>query len=330
MGVFSKYFGGQIYVLFVGPLKPLLWTSGDVSSRFQSQSRQSYLHFVEAYIQYIFAEIHLWCDTCQPLGDQHGNQAIFFHVRVSRHWWGCKGLWFLCSFQRGNVYIADYSVLHGMNSMNQDTEHNNHIAAPMCLFLVQKSGNMRPIAIQLCQEVGSAIWTPEDGSEDWLLAKLFVRHADFLHQFVVHMLYCHLAMEPFVVATMRQLPQAHPVYKLLKPHFRLLFSFQDDPLNSFTHFLLHLQEGPFHFFQLHRQSFAGISFQVTFLSSRMYFVREVAWTNGQHSDSTDSGRLQRDFTKSSVWMTLILRNFFPSVDWKIQGYCLVSVSATTV
>ena len=109
--------------------------------------------------------------------------------------------------------------------MSQDTEHNTHTAAPMCLFLVQKSGNMKPIAIQLSQEVGSVIWTPGDGSEDWLLAKLFVRHADFLHQFVAHMLYCHLAMEPFVVATMRQLPQAHPVYKLLKPHFRLLFLF---------------------------------------------------------------------------------------------------------
>ena len=140
----------------------------------------------------------------------------------------------LCLFQRGNVYIADYSVLHGMNSMNQDTEHNNHTAAPMCLFLVQKSGNMKPIAIQLSQEVGSAIWTPVDGSEDWLLAKLFVRHADFLHQFVAHMLYCHLAMEPFVLATMRQLPQAHPVYKLLKPHFRLLFSFQIPCVHSRT------------------------------------------------------------------------------------------------
>ena len=121
-------------------------------------------------------------------------------------------------FKHGNVYIADYSVLDNINpSIN--TEHNN-TAAPLCLFLVQKSGDLLPIAIQLSQDAGSAIWTPRDGPEDWLLAKLFVRCADFLHQFTSHMLYCHLVVEPFVVATMRQLSQAHPVYKLLKPHFR--------------------------------------------------------------------------------------------------------------
>ena len=122
-------------------------------------------------------------------------------------------------FQHGNVYIADYSALDNLDSANQDIEHNN-TAAPMCLFLVQKSGEMSPIAIQLSQEAGSPIWTPRDGAEDWLVAKLFVRSADFLHQFTSHMLYCHLVIEPFTIATMRQLSQAHPVYKLLKPHFR--------------------------------------------------------------------------------------------------------------
>ena len=39
---------------------------------------------------YTFTEIHLWCDTCQPLCGQHGNWAIFFHIPVSRHWWDSK------------------------------------------------------------------------------------------------------------------------------------------------------------------------------------------------------------------------------------------------
>ena len=51
-------------VLFVGPLIPLFWTSGDVSYGFQSQSGQPYL---------CLAEIHLWCDTCQPPDGQHGS-----------------------------------------------------------------------------------------------------------------------------------------------------------------------------------------------------------------------------------------------------------------
>ena len=40
-------------LIFVGPLIPLFWTSGDVSSGFQSQSEQPYLHLVEAYMLHI-------------------------------------------------------------------------------------------------------------------------------------------------------------------------------------------------------------------------------------------------------------------------------------
>ena len=36
-----------------------------------------YSSLVEAYVLcYTFPEIHLWCDTCRPLGSQHGSQAI--------------------------------------------------------------------------------------------------------------------------------------------------------------------------------------------------------------------------------------------------------------
>ena len=36
-----------------------------------------YSSLVEAYVLlYMFPEIHLWCDTCQPLGGQHGSRAV--------------------------------------------------------------------------------------------------------------------------------------------------------------------------------------------------------------------------------------------------------------
>ena len=36
-----------------------------------------YSSLAEMYVlHYTFPEIHLWCDTCQPLGSQHGSQAI--------------------------------------------------------------------------------------------------------------------------------------------------------------------------------------------------------------------------------------------------------------
>ena len=74
---------------FLGPLIPLLWTFGDVSSGFQSQSGQPYSYLVEV-ICYTFPKIHLWYKTCQPLDGQHGSQAILLHVPATRHWWGPK------------------------------------------------------------------------------------------------------------------------------------------------------------------------------------------------------------------------------------------------
>ena len=35
-------------------------------------------------------EITLWCNTWQPLGGHHGNQAVRFHIPVSRYWWGSQ------------------------------------------------------------------------------------------------------------------------------------------------------------------------------------------------------------------------------------------------
>ena len=40
------------------------------------------------------------------------------------------------------------------------------------------------------------------------------------HQIVTHYLSCHAVMEAYGVATMRNLPDPHPIYKTLIPHFR--------------------------------------------------------------------------------------------------------------
>jgi linoleate 9S-lipoxygenase len=40
------------------------------------------------------------------------------------------------------------------------------------------------------------------------------------HQLISHWLNTHAVMEPFVIATNRQLSVTHPVHKLLLPHYR--------------------------------------------------------------------------------------------------------------
>ena len=76
---FLKQKNWRTFVLFV--------TSGDVSSGFQSGSL---IHTLWRRICYTFPQIHLWCDTCQPLSGHHGSQAVLFHVPASRHWFDWK------------------------------------------------------------------------------------------------------------------------------------------------------------------------------------------------------------------------------------------------
>ncbi|XP_015718532.1 hydroperoxide isomerase ALOXE3-like [Coturnix japonica] len=124
--------------------------------------------------------------------------------------------------KEGHIFIVDYELLQGIPA---GTIHGRqqYVAAPLCLLHQDASGHLRPIAIQLSQMPGpsSPIFLPSDDEWDWLLAKTWVRNADFYsHQVITHLLRTHLFGEVFAVATLRQLPTCHPLFKLLIPHFR--------------------------------------------------------------------------------------------------------------
>ncbi|CAO2172364.1 unnamed protein product [Urochloa humidicola] len=109
----------------------------------------------------------------------------------------------------------------------------NFIYAARTLLFLRSNGTLAPVAIELSlpelrggiTAAKSTVYTPTSstGAEAWVwhLAKAYANVNDYCwHQLISHWLNTHAVMEPFVIATNRQLSVTHPVYKLLLPHYR--------------------------------------------------------------------------------------------------------------
>ncbi|XP_016402321.1 arachidonate 5-lipoxygenase-like, partial [Sinocyclocheilus rhinocerous] len=120
--------------------------------------------------------------------------------------------------QAGNIYIADYAVLEGVQANATDPDTQQYLAAPFCLLYKNSQNEIIPIAIQLSRQttagVGNTVFLPSDNQYDWMLAKMWVKCSDFnVHQLETHLLRTHLTSEVFAIAMYRQLSAVHPIYK---------------------------------------------------------------------------------------------------------------------
>ncbi|CAK9168023.1 unnamed protein product [Ilex paraguariensis] len=159
----------------------------------------------------------------------HGNQTSSIteeHIKNS-----LEGLTIDEAIQKNRIFILNHHdtlmpYLSRINSTSTKTY------ATRTLLFLKKDGTLKPLAIELslphpdgdqCGAV-SRVYTPaEHGTEStiWQLAKAYVAVNDSgYHQLNCHWLNTHAVIEPFVIATNRQLSILHPIYKLLHPHFR--------------------------------------------------------------------------------------------------------------
>uniref|UniRef100_A0A2K6V519 Arachidonate 15-lipoxygenase type B n=1 Tax=Saimiri boliviensis boliviensis TaxID=39432 RepID=A0A2K6V519_SAIBB len=118
--------------------------------------------------------------------------------------------------EKGSLFLVDHGILSNIHT-NVINGRPQFSAAPMTLLYQRPGGGpLLPLAIQLSQIPGpnSPIFLPSDDKWDWLPAKTWVRNAEFAyHEALTHLLHSHLLSEVFTLATLRQLPHCHPLFK---------------------------------------------------------------------------------------------------------------------
>jgi arachidonate 15-lipoxygenase len=129
----------------------------------------------------------------------------------------------------GRLFLLDYYEFDGAQQ-GSFPHGRKYLYAPLALFVSAIGGGpFLPVAIQCSQTPGSSnpIFTPADGNA-WLLAKTIVDIADGnYHEAGTHLGRTHLIMEPFVLASARNLAWRHPIVQLLAPHFEGTLAIND-------------------------------------------------------------------------------------------------------
>ena len=120
---------------------------------------------------------------------------------------------------QGRLYLLNYAELV---EIEVATGADKYLYVPLALFTVPPDrGSLVPVAIQCGQDPERfPIFTRASPEWSWQMAKTAVQVAEGnYHELFVHLARTHLMIEPFVVATHRELSARHPINILLAPHF---------------------------------------------------------------------------------------------------------------
>ncbi|XP_037443339.1 linoleate 9S-lipoxygenase 2-like [Triticum dicoccoides] len=157
----------------------------------------------------------------------HTSTITEAHIGLS-----LEGLTVQQAVASNRLYILDHHDHMMPYLVRLNNLDDTFLYATRTLLFLKGDGTLAPVAIELSTPLlegglttaKSTVYTPAStGVEAWIwqLAKAYVCVNDYgYHQLVSHWLNTHAVMEPFIIATNRQLSVTHPVHKLLHPHYR--------------------------------------------------------------------------------------------------------------
>ncbi|KAL5980902.1 Lox9p [Asimina triloba] len=167
--------------------------------------------------------------TSQLDPEEYGNQNSSItaeHVEKNLH-----GLTVQQALEGNKLFILDHHDAF-MPYLNRINSTSTKTYASRTLVFLKDNGALMPLAIELSlphpdgEKHGSVsrVFTPAEHGVDgsiWQLAKAYAAVNDSgYHQLISHWLNTHAVIEPFVIATNRQLSVLHPIHNLLSPHYR--------------------------------------------------------------------------------------------------------------
>ncbi|XP_035663564.1 uncharacterized protein LOC118407226 [Branchiostoma floridae] len=126
--------------------------------------------------------------------------------------------------EENRLFIVDYAPMLGVPATP-----GKFFYAPIVLMYKEEldccKSRLNMLGIQLTRDKGkNEVYSPESAKthpNKYMFAKMHVQSADNnVHQFLYHLGYTHLGMEPLVVAMHTHLPPDHPIHRLLLPHFK--------------------------------------------------------------------------------------------------------------
>ncbi|XP_022148710.1 linoleate 13S-lipoxygenase 2-1, chloroplastic-like [Momordica charantia] len=134
------------------------------------------------------------------------------------------------AIQKKKLYILDYHDMLLPYVQKVRAVEGTTLYGSRTLFFLNEDETLKPLAIELTRPPmddkpqWKRVYGPSEQATHlwiWRFAKAHVlAHDAGYHQLVSHWLRTHCAVEPYCIATNRQLSAMHPIYRLLHPHFR--------------------------------------------------------------------------------------------------------------